>query len=121
MRLTTRQAWYKDYLASQVWEKKKKQILRRRPYVCQISWCGRYWGLQFHHLSYEHLGDEREGDIVILCPLHHWLCHYTFLGRRIPLTPNKLRKRYRYLSRASWRRLRPSDLFGWFYKTYRIV
>lgn len=120
MKLTAGQAWYRAYLASEAWQKTKKRVLRKKPYVCSILWCGKHHNLQFHHIDYAHLGTEKEADdIYVVCGTHHYLCHYTLFSK-VPLKRRDLLKRYRYLYVSTWRRFRPSWFFEWIYDTYKV-
>lgn len=118
--VTKGRLWYQEYLKSDHWEKTKKKVLRKKPYICSMIWCGKYRNLQFHHIDYSHLETVREvDDIYIVCGTHHYLCHFTLFGK-VPLRRRDLMKRYRYLYISTWRRFRPSWFFQWMYDTYRI-
>lgn len=60
------------YLPSN-WDATRKEAYARAGYRC--SRCHRRGKLHAHHATYERLGHERAGDLVVLCPWHHWLMH----------------------------------------------
>ena len=66
----SRSQFYKEYLKSESWQIKRKQVLRRDK-RCRI--CGsNNVQLHVHHLSYKNLGNEPLEDLVTLC----YECHY---------------------------------------------
>jgi hypothetical protein len=58
---------YQGYLNSKLWDDNKRRL--RLPKRCWV--CGRTWSLHAHHASYERLGAEQPGDIIVLCAPHH--------------------------------------------------
>lgn len=60
---------YREYLASYEWNLKRKKVLKRDEYRCQL--CGVDTGLEVHHLTYKRVGDEALFDLVTLC----FQCH----------------------------------------------
>lgn len=71
---------FNDYLKSPLWLDFKRQLLDdpNFPFKCKV--CGAKADektLDFHHMSYEFLGDpERQKLVVmILCREHHLICH----------------------------------------------
>lgn len=65
----SRNQFYKDYLQSESWQIKRRQVLRRDK-RCRI--CGsNNVQLHIHHLSYKNLGNEPLEDLVTLC----YACH----------------------------------------------
>ena len=106
--------WYRKEWAGikqKVWEEAKIK-------GCWI--CGKGWGLQYHHLSYLRIDTAHEWkDIVIVCRLHHRLCHFTLLGK-VPMNSKDLTARYKYLLRHKWRRFKPSMFFDWLIYAYGI-
>ena len=77
--------FYKKYMRSKEWEEKRQQRLEIDNHKCAM--CDRPEskckdGLQIHHISYRHLGDEDVfTEIVSLCPRCHRLL-YKFYNRR---------------------------------------
>ena len=65
---------YADYIKSAKWESIKGLWIWRRDYKCER--CGQKQtkekSLHVHHLNYDRLGFEQEGDVAVLC--HD--CHY---------------------------------------------
>jgi hypothetical protein len=68
---------YKNYLKSTAWRMKKNQwVASGRPLECWA--CGRLMpidrsGFNFHHRTYDNLGDEKLDDLVLLCMTDHEL------------------------------------------------
>lgn len=97
------------YLRSGTWARRKRRVWRRARGICEWSrWddaCDRP-GRDVHHLTYSRLYNERLGDLVLLCGLHHALAH----GRcgSVERPPARIWKEARYLWRL--RRGRPGLL-----------
>jgi len=73
---------YPAYLLSDAWAKKKKAALFRARNRCQydsylvgIGRCRTTRCLQVHHLTYAHIGDERDHELIVVCPTHHAVLH----------------------------------------------
>ena len=66
-------ALYRLYLNSEAWQKKRKAVLRRDGYKCQM--CGAVMNLDVHHVSYENLCNEKLSDLVTLCRECHKKLH----------------------------------------------
>jgi len=64
---------YKDYIASKEWEETRREIFAKYGYRCVI--CGSEHNLHVHHITYENLGEEKDGDLVALCPECHKCLH----------------------------------------------
>jgi len=69
---------YLDVLNSDEWRKKKFARLRkvggcehRRRFLAEWLGTGCRGRIEGHHLTYERLGREREGDFILLCERHH--------------------------------------------------
>lgn len=64
---------YREYLKSDHWRQFRKQMIHRAGYVC--SRCGYKpkdpFTLNVHHKTYERLGQEDPGDVLVLC----YKCH----------------------------------------------
>jgi hypothetical protein len=71
---------YAAYLRSQAWAHRKAEALERAGRRCQV--CGHDRRLDVHHNTYERIGAELPGDLVVLCRL----CHNRFHGR-LPKPP----------------------------------
>lgn len=62
---------YDAYMASDLWATNKA-----RANLIQSCWvCGTNTYLQVHHCSYEHVCDEKPGDLIVLCGGHHQAVH----------------------------------------------
>ncbi|MFA4900889.1 MAG: hypothetical protein WC563_15330 [Brevundimonas sp.] len=69
-------AWlieYNDYLASDVWAKRREAILKRDEGLCQG--CLRRPATQVHHLTYAHWKNELAFELLSLCKLCHEKVH----------------------------------------------
>ena len=65
---------YAEYLQTQHWQNVRRQALRRAKYKCQL--CNNDNGvLHVHHKTYEHLGDEQDDDLIVLCKACHEKFH----------------------------------------------
>ena len=75
--VSSRKKKYGRALSSIRWRALRKKVLDRDNHVCRI--ClegGRPWNeLEIHHLSYEHLGQERPEDLATLCSACHGRTH----------------------------------------------
>ena len=82
MRLTFDARHYRAYLASPEWAAKRKHTLETQGRYCRG--CGTQRHLQVHHRSYDNLGREQEGDLVVLCTICHQGVHaLTRAGRTL--------------------------------------
>ena len=64
---------YQQYLNSKEWALKKKEVLFRDDYCCQL--CGEVENLNVHHLTYSRVGDEALFDLVTFCRSCHEIEH----------------------------------------------
>jgi 5-methylcytosine-specific restriction endonuclease McrA len=64
---------YEAYLKTAAWAAKAHAARRRAGYRCQV--CNADGELHAHHRTYENLGDEKVGDITVLCVACHALYH----------------------------------------------
>lgn len=80
---------YRAYLLGPHWRGFKRDYLKAHPRTCLVCPSRK---IQFHHLTYERLGHERPGDVVLLCGKHHTALHNTqkALRRRFP-SPEAIR------------------------------
>lgn len=60
---------YGQYLRSFEWKQTRRAALERANYVC--AFCGDEGYLQVHYLTYERVGAEEAGDLLVLCDLCH--------------------------------------------------
>lgn len=64
---------YPDYLLTPEWQERRRIILKRAGYRCQV--CNRDRQLHVHHRTYERRGVELPGDLTALCDECHALFH----------------------------------------------
>lgn len=92
---------YEAYLQTIWWKRLKKKLITANPHArCFV--CENKFSLLLHHITYEHLMNERLGrDIYILCYTCHTNAHfYKVLGiitRRVPMNRKSLVMRLYYL------------------------
>lgn len=67
--------WYLDYLATPRWRAISRAMIARANHRCQSEGCWSRYRLQVHHLTYDHLGDERICDVKVLCDGCHRRAH----------------------------------------------
>lgn len=65
--------FYRWYVRSKPWQKKRLQIIARQKGKCKR--CGLSGRLEVHHLTYKRLGHERHYDLEALCPRCHKKYH----------------------------------------------
>jgi len=65
---------YYDYIKSNEWKNKREWTLFLANYKCQICNSGEI--LNVHHRTYENLGMEKPGDLMVLCKGCHELFHH---------------------------------------------
>lgn len=63
---------YKEYLHSDDWKKKRREVLRRARHRC--GRCGRQ-ATQVHHRTYERIFEERLTDLEAICADCHQKIH----------------------------------------------
>ncbi len=102
------------------WKWVKKEVARVKGEWCSL--CHRTDDLDWHHLSYKHMGFRREArDVVILCNKHHMLAHNWFFGKyKVPLNDFDLTLRYNFLRLQPWRYWKPSQIGKWLYEEFKI-
>ena len=64
---------YGNYIHSRTWKRKSAEVKARAGGHCEH--CGRQGPLHTHHKTYTHLGRERDGELIALCPRCHGLEH----------------------------------------------
>lgn len=72
---------YKAYIRSPEWRAKRQWALERAGHRCQL--CNRSKDLEVHHRTYERLGAELPGDLIVLD--HE--CHSVFHEQGRIVTP----------------------------------
>lgn len=70
---TRRHVDHAAYMQSPRWEARKARYFRAHRRRCHL--CDGEHRIHLHHLSYEHLGDEPDGDLMPLCESCHELVH----------------------------------------------
>jgi len=66
---------YIQYLKSNQWKQRRAAALERAKFQCQFEKCGEKQSLEVHHKTYDRLGNEDPGDLIVLCRGHHWHVH----------------------------------------------
>jgi 5-methylcytosine-specific restriction endonuclease McrA len=64
---------YQDYLGTDEWSERRKIVIRRAEFKCQI--CAADGKLHVHHRTYARRGVERIADMIALCADCHELFH----------------------------------------------
>ena len=64
---------YKNYLKTKHWKDKRKDVLKRAKYKCQL--CSSKDILHVHHNTYENIGKEKKEDLIVLCEKCHSKFH----------------------------------------------
>lgn len=101
---------YASYLSSPEWRRRRNRALMLAGWCCQSPGCRTRDELEVHHRSYEHLGDERDEELCVLCQEHHHHRH----------------DHYEQLKRLHWRVIRdvinsgPFDHFADFVETVKV-
>src|SRR5579885_1010625 len=63
---------YTHYINSPEWKKRRAHLLQAAGYRCQVCRHPKLPSkLQVHHLTYERLGNELSGDLVVVCTECH--------------------------------------------------
>lgn len=65
--------WYKIYLESEKWIKKRNTALKLSNYEC--SRCKSKKNLEVHHLNYKNIGEESQNDLFVCCRSCHKYFH----------------------------------------------
>lgn len=78
--LTEKQIHYRNYLQSTHWKKTRARALSRANYKCEKCNCTEY--LQVHHLNYNHLWNEKDNDLLVLCRTCHLKIHKKHKGNK---------------------------------------
>lgn len=99
---------YSDYLSGSYWAHYRECYFMKHEKVCFL--CNKHGGIQLHHLCYDRLGSEQEGDVVPLCDDCHCRAH-RLINKGIPINRahllcKKRTKRHKETKWVSnWRRL----------------
>lgn len=64
---------YRDYLGTDEWSERRKQVIRRADFKCQV--CAAGGRLHVHHRTYARRGVEKLEDMIALCADCHELFH----------------------------------------------
>ncbi len=64
---------YAEYLRSPEWQQRRFQALHEAGDRCQV--CNSDGDLEVHHRTYERIGREELGDLIVLCRACHQLFH----------------------------------------------
>ena len=91
MKKQSRKELYHEYLLTEVWYKKRTNIIRRDDNRCRI--CNSNGILHVHHRCYPKvLGEELDADLITLCENCHNLYHADKSLRQKPKTRPKKQK-----------------------------
>lgn len=67
---------YYDYIKTEPWKSLSNELKIRAGMRCQLcNKLGNLGNLHAHHRTYENLGNEKEGDVIILCSDCHAKFH----------------------------------------------
>lgn len=76
-------ARYYEYLQSDWWKKTRDKCIEAAGHHCYC--CNKPYELQVHHITYEHVGMERDHEIICLCKnCHEWIEEQKLIGYRDP-------------------------------------
>jgi hypothetical protein len=64
---------YPSYMLSKEWLERRRAYCKKYGGGCAI--CGTLKKTEMHHMSYLHLGNERDNELVVLCHRHHTNYH----------------------------------------------
>lgn len=64
---------YRDYLGTDEWSDRRRTVIRRADFKCQV--CASGGRLHVHHRTYARRGVERIEDMIALCPDCHEIFH----------------------------------------------
>lgn len=106
---------YQEYLAGDRWRNLKVRYAGAKACCCACKFKG---SLTLHHISYERLGREATGDLIVLChPCHHRL--HAFFDRTMPdsSTSEKAAKTAHYFKQALGVTWKPGFAFQISYRT----
>lgn len=81
---------YNDYIKSIHWQNKKLEYFRFHDKRCME--CGNHKSIQLHHLTYEHIGNERLSELIPLCEMCHKSIHAVDNVVKKELSPKKKTK-----------------------------
>jgi hypothetical protein len=70
---------YNQYLQSPAWQERRERIIKRAGGCCEK--CKSTQALQVHHLTYARIGNERDGDLIVLCEQCHGREHKFYTER----------------------------------------
>src|SRR4051812_45867037 len=66
---------YNDYLLTDAWQQRRRFLIAIAGYRCMVCNCRGV--LQLHHRTYERIGDEALGDLIVICKSCHEAFHRT--------------------------------------------
>jgi hypothetical protein len=71
-----RKSEYQSYLQTDHWKRVRTAVGESAGWRCEVVGCNKYGrNLNAHHFHYKSLWEEREGDVVYVCPYHHKMIH----------------------------------------------
>lgn len=66
--------FYRKHLQSETWKMKRREVRRRSEGRCEQRWGGKRCpnrATEVHHITYDHLGDERLSEMMDVCRSCH--------------------------------------------------
>ena len=102
-------AEYRRYRESPAWQARRAQALEAAGHHCQMdkTHTGR---LDVHHNTYDNLGNEQPGDLIVLCSAchmrhhrHEWNARRTAAAPAEPVGPIDVAARHAELAPRRWR------------------
>ena len=66
--------YYNGYLQTEHWLSIRRAALQRAGFACAL--CKSSVSLHVHHRSYDHLGEEHDADLIVLCADCHYKHHF---------------------------------------------
>jgi hypothetical protein len=97
---------YIAHINSAAWKAKRGPALERAEHRCQV--CNADKHLDVHHRTYERLGNEKPGDLTVLCRTCHELFHGTLKLKR----QAKPKKKRQPRKKKKGPRLKPCEICG---------
>ena len=73
---------YREYMDSESWIEFSRKIRER---IGRCENCGSIKELHVHHVSYEHIGEERPQDVGVLCKSCHTALHNEVKRRTVAI------------------------------------
>jgi len=62
---------YHEYLESEEWKQKRRAVIQRANFCCEICGDNIGWRGEVHHSTYENIFEEAEEDLIYCCSECH--------------------------------------------------